>query len=432
MRSLTNVCVPLGLLLAAACGDDKSSSEDLMICSEQMRNPGNPQDTDTSDDDDSRPAPGSIGADIPVTYFGPAPSSVNPRLIGPLQLLTAGVVDQDAGTITLPLYEGRLGTLAGQKIWYILTDTTDKANSQGLGLNHSAKLGYAAAEGTTAVRTARYANDVNGLSTLIYDQGTVNFAPVLSITPGAAPNFFPPSAVQPGSVGDANYSPLVRIVNAGGHIYNAPMVAMGEPAAFASYCTGAIDARGRALFHDKVVHICPPDANNSVGTVTLNLTSGFSFGRPVLYLSMDASVAVAAAVEGVNQAPGLAAVNTGGDDSAFSAVERIFITVNGPANLADGTVNPQRQGLNSALAGQGGPLNVLGGIPTVATDYSPLWDVNFGVWTEQAITRGYRSRLTEEFQILGMAARGFLVGPGGAPYGSSGAIVNCPIVHRFL
>jgi hypothetical protein len=432
MRTLPLLFLPFASLALASCGDDGSPGDELMVCSAQMHSPGNPADGDSSNDDDSRPSPPSIGADIPVTYFGPPPSAVNPRLIGPHQLLTAGVLDENAGTVTLPLYQGRLGTLNGPKLWYVLTDTTDKANAASLGLNHSAKLGFAAADGTAAVRTARYANDVNGLVTLVIDQGTVNFAPVLSLTPGAAPNLFPPAAVQPGSVGDASYSPLVRILNAGNHIYNAPMIAMGEPAAFASYCQGTIDARGRALFHDKVVHICPPDDDNSVGTVTLKLTSGFSFGRPVLYLSLDASVPAAAAVEQVNLAPGLAAVNTGGDDSAFSAVERIFVTVNGPANLPNGTVNPQRQGLNSALSGQGGPLNVLGGIPTVATDYSPLWDVNFGVWTEQAIARGYRSRLTEEFQILGMAARGFLTGLGGAPYGSSGPIVNCPIVHRFL
>jgi len=54
------------------------------------------------------------------------------------------------------------------------------------------------------------------------------------------------------------------------------------------------------------------------------------------------------------------------------------------------------------------------------------------MWTESAIERGYRARLTEEFQILGMVERGFITGPGGSDYGSSGVIVNCPIVHRFL
>jgi hypothetical protein len=143
---------------------------------------------------------------------------------------------------------------------------------------------------------------------------------------------------------------------------------------------------------------------------------------------MEASVPLAAALESATVAPKLANIRTGQDDSAFSAVERIFSFANGPT----GQENPQRQGLNSALMGEGSPLNVLGGIPTIATDYSPLWDLNLGVWTQEAIDNGYRSRLTEEFAILGFVEEGWITGPGGAPYGSVGMIVNCPIVFRFL
>jgi hypothetical protein len=45
---------------------------------------------------------------------------------------------------------------------------------------------------------------------------------------------------------------------------------------------------------------------------------------------------------------------------------------------------------------------------------------------------GYRSRIIEEFQILGFVEKGWITGPSGAPYGSAGIIVNCPIVYRFL
>ncbi|MGI8476148.1 MAG: hypothetical protein ACR2OO_07260 [Thermomicrobiales bacterium] len=75
---------------------------------------------------------------------------------------------------------------------------------------------------------------------------------------------------------------------------------------------------------------------------------------------------------------------------------------------------------------------MLGGIPSVATDYSPIWDANLGVWTKEAIDKGYRARVTEEFQILGLAQQGWLTGPDGAPYGSVGIVINCPIVWRFL
>ncbi len=363
---------------------------------------------------DVAPAPPSIGADVPVTYFGPPPSTAEPELIGPLLLLKAGTVDQEAGTVTLPLYQGRMHD-TGAKVWYILTDTTDPENAAALGLNLSAKLAYA-----DVCRGARRAvAEQDG--TLTFEAGTVDFSPTRAVTPGAAPNFFPPTASQPGSVGDAFYSPLVRVQNAGGHIYNAPVVAFGvEADQLEPFCGGNAD---HDLVHDKVVSICP-----SEGTVTLELTAGFSFARPVLYLSTEADDMLPAALEGATYAPGLEDVAVGRDDSAFSAVERLFAFVNGPT----GTDNPQRQGFNSALSDGRGPLNVLGGIPTIATDYSPLWDLNVGEWTAEAVSLGYRSRLTGEFDVLGFVQRGWITGPGGARFGSTGFIVNCPIVFRFL
>ncbi|GAB4525610.1 MAG: hypothetical protein OHK0046_41580 [Anaerolineae bacterium] len=363
--------------------------------------------------DDVQPAPPSIGADIPLTYFGPAPSSVQRELIGPYQLLTAGTVNVDAGTVTLPLYRGEMAS--GETVWYIVTDTNDEANATALGLNFSAKLTYA--EVGNGVRPATLREDF----TVVFERGTVDFSPVHSITPGEAPNYFPPAAFQPGSIGSADYSPLMRLTNAGGFVYNAPMVAFNvEEDVLNQFCDGGVDYN---IVHDKVVSICPEE-----GVVTLTLTPGFSFARPVLYLSMDASVDLAAAMEVVTLAPGLADVPVGADDSFASAVERIFVTVNGPM----GVENPQRQGFNSALAGEGGPLNVLGGIPTIATDYSPLWDLNPIVWTEEAIANGYRSRVTEEFFILGLVQDGWATGLGGGAFGSVGIIVNCPIVFRFL
>ena len=275
--------------------------------------------------------------------------------------------------------------------------------------------------------------------------GSVDFAPERSVSSSSTDatgtnNLLTSLSFQPGSVGsdtgnaDGFYTPLVQIANADGAIYNAPMLSFGTTAQqLMPYCDGiSADEEGaaRAIVHDKVVRICPGAAGEP-GTVTLELTTGFSFGRPVLYLSTDASAEIAATLEAANWSPALANVAVGRDDSLFSAVERIFGFTNGPTNDF-GEINPQRQGFNSAILGQGGPLNVLGGIPTVATDYSPLWDLNLGEWTQQAVDLGYRSRLTEEFAILGMVTRGFLTGPGGSDYGSTGIIINCPIVHRFL
>jgi hypothetical protein len=361
--------------------------------------------------DDIVPVPPSIGADIPLTYFGPAPSLVQKELVGPLQLLRSGTLNMNESTITLPLYQGHIRG-SGERVWYILTDTTDKGNADALGLNWSPKLAYSAPGARVATLLPN--------ATLEFHSGTVDFSPEHRVTPGNSSNPFPPSEAQPGAIGDNDYSPIVLVENTGGNIYNAPIVAFDVNASEINFCDGNPDY---SLVHDKVVRICP-----SEGTVTIRLTSGFSFARPVLYLSTEASVPLAAALESATVAPKLVNITTGHDDSAFSAVERLFLFANGPT----GQGNPQRQGLNSALMGEGSPLNVLGGIPTIATDYSPLWDLNLGVWTQEAIDNGYRSRLTEEFAILGFVEQGWITGPGGAEYGSVGMIVNCPIVFRFL
>jgi hypothetical protein len=359
------------------------------------------------------PAPAAIGADVPATYFGPQPSQVQRELVGAYQTLKSGKVDLEKGTITLPLYEGALKN--GKVVWYIVTDTDDQGNADQLGLNYSPKLTYS--DVGQAVRKAK----LDAKFKLVFEAGTVDFSPSRSATPGDAPNYFPPKKFQPGSVGDKDYSPLVKIENAGGKIYNAPMVAFDVPAEkLNQFCDGNPDY---SLVHDKVVKICPRDK-----TVTMQLTTGFSFAKPVLYLSTDTNNPLTATAEGATFAPGLGDIQRGGDDSLFSPVERIFVFVNGPT----GKDNPQRQGLNSALSDGASPLNVLGGIPTVATDYSPIWDLNPAVWTQKAVDLGYRSRMTEEFAILGLVQKGWLTGLNGAAFGSAGFVVNCPIVYRFL
>ena len=358
------------------------------------------------------PASPAIGAAVPRNYFGVPGPTVNPSLVGQVQLLTSGPLDVEEGTITLPLYRGE--TLNHRNVWYIVTDTTDLVNAEALGLNHSAKLNYA----DVGRGVHRATLGVDGLVT--FTGGAVNFALDRQVVPGSESSPFPPAVANPGAAGARDYSPLAKIVNAGNHVYNMPVIAFNVSADEINFPDGNPDY---SKVHDKVVRIDPFG-----GTVTLRLTPGFSFGRAVLYLSTEASQRDVAALEGNTYAPGLEDVPTGGDDGLFSGVERIFVFANG----ARGCDNPHRQGLGAAIADGATPFNVLGGIPTIATDYSPLWDVNLGEWTQEAIDAGYRARLIDEFQILSFADNGFLTGPGGAPYGSVGAIVNCPIVFRFL
>ncbi len=358
------------------------------------------------------PAPASVGASVPLTYFGPSPSTTNPSLVGPVQLLKSGTVDAAHGTITLPLYKG---TLKGTKknVWYILTDVDDQGVAAELGLNYSAKL-------TFASNAARIGNlDANG--NIVFDKGTVNFAPKRNIVPGPTGAEFPPKSFTPGEVGDANYSPFVRIENAANVIYNAPMVAFDVDASQISFPNGNVDY---SKVHDQVVAIDPANM-----TVTLNLINGFSFGRPVWYVSMDASIPLAASIEHNTYAPLMGKLVLGHDDSFSSPIERIFIATNGPEN--ESCDNPLRQGLSADLADGFRPNNVLGGIPTIALDYSPAWDAQLYEWTPNAISRGFRGQVREEFQILTFVQDGLITGPGGAAFGSSGFSINCPIVQRL-
>ncbi|MEJ7704107.1 MAG: hypothetical protein WKF47_10720 [Geodermatophilaceae bacterium] len=371
------------------------------------------------------PPPPSTGTDIPQTYFGPPASDSfsenNESLVGPVQLLKSGTVDQRANTTTIPLYLGHDEN--GKNVWFILTDTTDQDNADALGLNFSAKLAYANVG--RAVRTATLQKDAS----LVFENGAVDFRPARVVVPGRAPNAFPPRVGRPGSVGDANYTPYVQIVNApGSPIYNAPVVAYDVSAEQLDFCEeddGPVDYR---LVHDRVVNICPEAESNGAGTVTLQMTTIFSFAKPSSYISMEASDAVTAALDNATFAPAIGDLPVGRDDSAFSPIERLFPIANGPT----GKDNPQRQGLNSAVLGEGDPLHVIGGLPTVSNDYSPAWDLNLGYWTQEAIDKGYRARVIDEFQYLDLVRGGFITGPDGAPFGSTGIVVNCPIVIRFL
>ena len=335
------------------------------------------------------PAPPSVGASVPLSYFGPSPSTVNPSLVGPVQLLNSGTVDAAHGTITLPLYKS---TLKGTKknVWYILTDVSDQAVANELGLNFSTKLVFA----TNAARTGTL--DANG--NIVFDKGTVNFAPQRSVVPGPQGSEFPPRSFAPGAIGDSDYSPFVQITNAGNVIYNAPMVAFGVDANEINFPSGNVDY---SKVHDQVVAIDPYNM-----TVTINLINGFSFGRPIWYISMDASIPLAAAIEHNTYAPLMSQLVLGHDDSFASPAERIFIATNGPE--AGGCNNPLRQGLSADLADGFRPNNVLGGIPTIALDYSPAWDAQLYQWTDDAINEGYRGQLREEFQILTLVQDGLI------------------------
>jgi hypothetical protein len=367
----------------------------------------------------------STGTKVDISQFPPPDSLTDPELAGPVQLLRSGKFDipiasltgvdipsgNPRGTITLPLFKGAVNTPSGLKpAWYIILDAGDEAEADRLGVNFSKKLPNAG----DAARPATLRAD----GTFLFESGIVDFSPNRVVVPGDDDRPFPPREAQPGSVGDADYSPLV---NVNGIIYDAPIIAAAVEDAVITFPQGNPDY---ALVHDQVVAIDPAQR-----TVTLSLINGFSFGKPVFYISTDSSDPTVSAIEGNTFAPRMGRLEVGIDDIARSAVERIFIATNGASE--GGCNNPQRQGLSAALLDGHRPNNTFGGIPTIATDYSPVWDANLYEWTEDAIEKGYRGLLTEEFRILKLARDGYITGPNGAPFGSAGPVIVCGVAARL-
>src|SRR5437899_6414090 len=321
------------------------------------------------------PPEASIGTKVDISEFPPPDSLTDRELAGPVQLLRSGKFDipierltgvevpsgSPRGTITLPLFKGAVKTPSGLKpAWYIILDAGDQAEADRLGVNFSRKLRNAGDAARPATRRAD--------GTFLFESGIVDFSPDRVVIPGPEDRPFPPRVAQPGSVGDANYSPLVRV---DGIVYDAPIIAAAVENASLNFPNGDPDY---ALVHDQVIAIDPAH-----GTVTLALINGFSFGKPVFYISTDSSDPGVSAIEANTFAPRMRRLEVGIDDIARSAVERIFIATNGAFD--GGCNNPQRQGLSAALLDGHRPNNTFGGIPTIASDYSPVWDATLYEWT---------------------------------------------------
>lgn len=354
------------------------------------------------------PGAQNVGATPALSEFPSFDANATPSLVGMVQLIKAAQIDMQRGTITFPLYQATVQTSRGTFTqWFILTDSSNEVDAAARGLNFAAKLRNAGA----AARTATFTADGATLQA-----GLVDFSPHRLLVPGSATAPFPPRVANPGSVGDQDYSPIMQV---GDILYNAPVVAMGDPALL-NYSNGQVNYD---RVHDQVVAIDPVHR-----TVTLNLINGYSFGRPVFYMSTETSDPAASAIEANTYAPRLNNLERGIDDIPRSAVERIFIAVNGQRG---GCANPQRQGLSAAIEDGYRPNNTFGGTPFLATDYSPVWDAQVYQWAPAYVRQGQVGFLNEEFRILALVTDGVLTGPNGAPFGSAGFVIVCAVAARL-
>lgn len=327
---------------------------------------------------------GAAGAATTTTAAAPA---------GGQLLASAITIDDAAGTATIPLLRG-VGP-GGDDVYYVVTESSDETDAGERGVTHAPKL--ANALGTKAVQEVSVEGDT------VTFAGTVDFSPERSVTPG--PEGFPPDAVTPGQVGDARYSPLIT-------------------------ADGEIVLNASQVQNDSGTHDAVVDIDTTAGTVTLKTLSGFFNGSRVSYFRLDASVDVVAALEESTLAPNLGEAPGQGSNAAGSSRSAIVPIVNGVWAADD----PDRQGLQSAVLGNGSPLNITQSLPG-APDYSPLWDVTPAVWTPEAIAAGDRVLVTGNEQIATLVSSGALTSAGEGPAHAElgglktlGAVSNCPTV----
>jgi hypothetical protein len=316
--------------------------------------------------------------------------------------LSSGQVDLAREVVRLPLHRGRLSS--GETVWFVLTDVSDFATSKKMGLTWAPSLGKAKDLASTRVAEMDESNNFT------FKSGRIDFSPVQTLTAGETPNFFPPKLARAGSVGDAHYSPLVRVANRNDIVFNAPMIAFNVGPEKISFCGGNPDY---SVVLDSVASICPDN-----GTVDLKLRFGFADGKHLRYLSFDANSEESAALEASTFAPAESEILQSG------ATEIIYTIVNGRTGPKD----PERQGLNSALSGEGPSLDILAHFKEISAGYSPMWDVQLGEWTKEAIENNQRKLITDGNDITAKSEAGLLVSPVGGPVKTTGNLVNCPVV----
>jgi hypothetical protein len=164
------------------------------------------------------------------------------------------------------------------------------------------------------------------------------------------------------------------------------------------------------------------------------MLAGFVDGQFTLYLHTDASSRLVAAIQNDTYAPNLNAAPGIASDEPPSSRAAIIPVVNG----IRGDANPMRQGLDSALLGEGDPFNVPQEQPSDPVHYTPIWDVTLAMWTDDAIAAGLRVQLHSQDAVRTEALAGNIVSPlPGTPnaglggLNAIGAISDCPIIVVF-
>ncbi len=353
-------------------------------------------------------------------------------------ITSASRVDLTRDFATLPLHKGTVGK---ETVWFVITDVSDAKIARKLGVNHSPKLSNISLGCPACAQTVKSSNPVLGEAPVEFE-GAPDFSPKRTVVGG--PTSFPPQSFTVGAMAGPNYSPFVTVQGTG-VVYNAPIVATGD---------GPFDVTTHENTHDRTLAI-----DTEKMTTDHLFIRGFSNGQPILYLSFESSDAFTAVIERSTFVPALADApfqNGGGDPD--SARASIFTFVNAKAGLEDDP--PVRgasdgvgrsQGLAHAMKGgfpgrdaavanpevlevfrRGADVsNIFDVFPTNSRardrrEYSPLWDLQVGVYSDAAVAGGLNGLKTDANVVRRLAARGLVTAPGEQPLGSANVLINCP------
>lgn len=344
--------------------------------------------------------------------FGPNSFFLNENQQGPTSFQESPPTSKPV--VTLPLYTG---SAAGHPVYYVITDASDQAVAQRLGVNYTPKLANAA--GTSAVQRSASSDP-----TAISVPADVDFSPTRVLV--ASATGFPPAAAAPGAVGNPGYSPLVELPT--GVVINAPQIGDGVTA----------NGADKAHWADKVETV-----NAVQHTVGYDITNGCYEDQSVHYASFDSSAVGPAAIEDVTYAPALGNVlfpDCGTNDITATppfinpgcARESLIAFTNGQT----GTDNAQRQGENAAILDQESPLNILEDVPNNGGqfNYSPMWDIHLVQW-DASVPLASRLRQTDFARaeaLVGTQAQSITPdGTASSTFQTSGFIVNCPLLSIF-
>ena len=327
--------------------------------------------------------------------------------------------DPNQANATLPLYEG-IGP-DGTPVYYIITEATSIELAEEYGAIVSPKLIYGNRDNAAA--SAQLVDVVDGK---IVFKGNVDFSPERIVTPGS-PNPFPPAFVQPGSVGDAEYSSLVVLPSR--EVINAQIVA---------------NATG---IHDRI-----NDINIEERWVNFQLLDGWEGGDQFYYhLVTDASDPVPAAIELGTYAPRMANLPTFGNSELDPETVLLGFSpnVNGLTTALDGVTDENRQGLGSTIIDNDlDPVNIFPFDPDNSIEegnnYSPMWDAHLNMWTDEAINGAagdQRRAITSFADLFNLMGQGLVTSFEGNPgiensflnnLRASNAVINCPVIcHPF-